>query len=513
MVAREDSGQIEFDERLNGSAQSWSEDQLTTKYTMAAFQDLEHHAHGSTPPSAAWGAQDEVEVPARAPASWIAESSWDHAPHVLEVRDLRAPVPARPSVPTGCFQGHRTMPIPYGQLGLPTMHTAPRVTLAPTSTAPARLPSPLPARPRSRRTSTLPGMRPQYPALETGPLPPSRPRISRNGAELDEPNPFARPSFFSRTSVRAVLAAVGLFGVALSADAHFNNRNLLSGALSLPGADTLKALAAAVSGPLSQPFSTPAPTPVPAPAPPEPVAPPVAAQPGASSDSAEDKAEKPGASDQLSAKERRAQKYKERREAAKARREEAKQARLEKAQARREAAQARHAAWLERREASSSTRNEARQARLEKLQEQREAAQARREEAKQARLEKAQARREALEAKRAEAREQRDAAALARRQNSSDDSSSMLDSSPVDTSSSSAKVSSGASGTLRVNSRPWSEVFVDGRKVGTTPQLAINLTPGRHKVRLVNSQFAVSKNLDVDVKAGESVTRVELLDN
>jgi hypothetical protein len=43
-----------------------------------------------------------------------------------------------------------------------------------------------------------------------------------------------------------------------------------------------------------------------------------------------------------------------------------------------------------------------------------------------------------------------------------------------------------ATGTLSVNSEPWSTVFVDGERVRETPLVGHRLTVGRHRVRLVN---------------------------
>jgi len=74
--------------------------------------------------------------------------------------------------------------------------------------------------------------------------------------------------------------------------------------------------------------------------------------------------------------------------------------------------------------------------------------------------------------------------------------------------------SSGTSrmGVLRINSRPWSNVFVDGRPIGPTPQTAIELRPGRHRIELVSEEFDMKRTLTVKVRAGETITRsVELL--
>jgi hypothetical protein len=67
-------------------------------------------------------------------------------------------------------------------------------------------------------------------------------------------------------------------------------------------------------------------------------------------------------------------------------------------------------------------------------------------------------------------------------------------------------------GLLRVNSRPWSKVYVDGRPVGSTPQTAIELKPGRHRIALISEEFDLKRTLTVEVRAGQTITRsVELL--
>lgn len=68
-------------------------------------------------------------------------------------------------------------------------------------------------------------------------------------------------------------------------------------------------------------------------------------------------------------------------------------------------------------------------------------------------------------------------------------------------------------GTLQVNSRPWSRVLLDGRFVGHTPQLALRVAAGKHHILLVNEQMDMSKAFDVTVSAGQTVSRVELLDD
>ena len=65
---------------------------------------------------------------------------------------------------------------------------------------------------------------------------------------------------------------------------------------------------------------------------------------------------------------------------------------------------------------------------------------------------------------------------------------------------------------LRINSRPWSQVFVDGTHVGHTPKLDLRVRAGAHRVRFVNSELGVSKTVDLRASAGETVSHVEFLE-
>jgi hypothetical protein len=69
-------------------------------------------------------------------------------------------------------------------------------------------------------------------------------------------------------------------------------------------------------------------------------------------------------------------------------------------------------------------------------------------------------------------------------------------------------VAEAGKGTLRINSRPWSKIYVDGRLVGNTPQMGIMLGAGRHTVTLVNPDFGLRKVLTVTIKRGEVATKI-----
>jgi hypothetical protein len=62
------------------------------------------------------------------------------------------------------------------------------------------------------------------------------------------------------------------------------------------------------------------------------------------------------------------------------------------------------------------------------------------------------------------------------------------------------------SGTLRVNSRPWSQVFIDGKAYGSTPRMNIALAAGAHVLLLVNDEFSVKKTVDVTITPGKVET-------
>jgi hypothetical protein len=55
--------------------------------------------------------------------------------------------------------------------------------------------------------------------------------------------------------------------------------------------------------------------------------------------------------------------------------------------------------------------------------------------------------------------------------------------------------------TIRVNSRPWAEVFIDGRSVGNTP-VQRPVYEGKHEIRLVSPEAGERTEL-IELKPGE----------
>ena len=62
----------------------------------------------------------------------------------------------------------------------------------------------------------------------------------------------------------------------------------------------------------------------------------------------------------------------------------------------------------------------------------------------------------------------------------------------------------GLAGYLSINSSPWAELSVDGRVAGSTPQVRVRVTPGRHHLLLIREGFK-PHSAWVDVAAGGTV--------
>ncbi|MDM7916840.1 MAG: PEGA domain-containing protein, partial [Candidatus Eisenbacteria bacterium] len=52
------------------------------------------------------------------------------------------------------------------------------------------------------------------------------------------------------------------------------------------------------------------------------------------------------------------------------------------------------------------------------------------------------------------------------------------------------------------------QVSVDGRLIGNTPQMNIQLPAGLHRITLVNPDFNIRETQNVMIEAGQTVTRV-----
>ncbi len=68
----------------------------------------------------------------------------------------------------------------------------------------------------------------------------------------------------------------------------------------------------------------------------------------------------------------------------------------------------------------------------------------------------------------------------------------------------------GGDGYLRIGSKPWTKIAVDGKDTSlTTPQQRMVLSAGKHKITLTNPGFQINKTFTVEIKAGESETVIK----
>jgi hypothetical protein len=65
-------------------------------------------------------------------------------------------------------------------------------------------------------------------------------------------------------------------------------------------------------------------------------------------------------------------------------------------------------------------------------------------------------------------------------------------------------------GYLRLGSKPWTNISVDGKDTGLhTPQTKIKLSTGAHRITLSNPQFNIKETFSVDIKPGETETVIK----
>jgi hypothetical protein len=66
-----------------------------------------------------------------------------------------------------------------------------------------------------------------------------------------------------------------------------------------------------------------------------------------------------------------------------------------------------------------------------------------------------------------------------------------------------AKAAGGGGGTLMLGAKPPCDIFIDGKPTGLkTPQRALKVAPGAHRVTLVSREHKITETFSVDIKAG-----------
>ena len=66
---------------------------------------------------------------------------------------------------------------------------------------------------------------------------------------------------------------------------------------------------------------------------------------------------------------------------------------------------------------------------------------------------------------------------------------------------------SASRGKLTLDTTPWSEVLLDGKKLGTTPLIEVSLPVGEHTLQLQNPERGLKKSYRVSIKAGQTTKK------
>jgi len=57
---------------------------------------------------------------------------------------------------------------------------------------------------------------------------------------------------------------------------------------------------------------------------------------------------------------------------------------------------------------------------------------------------------------------------------------------------------------LRINTRPWSNIYIDGKLIKSTPIYDYPVSPGRHTIRFENRRFKIDETMVVDLIGGQT---------
>lgn len=64
----------------------------------------------------------------------------------------------------------------------------------------------------------------------------------------------------------------------------------------------------------------------------------------------------------------------------------------------------------------------------------------------------------------------------------------------------------GKTGKLKLNTNPWTTVYLGKRKLGITPLLGVKLPVGTHTLRLVNQEEGIEKKVKISIEPGKTTS-------
>jgi hypothetical protein len=56
---------------------------------------------------------------------------------------------------------------------------------------------------------------------------------------------------------------------------------------------------------------------------------------------------------------------------------------------------------------------------------------------------------------------------------------------------------------ISINSRPWANVYINGKLIKATPLIKYSLPAGKYKIQFKNSKFNIDKTFPIELKSGE----------
>ena len=62
-----------------------------------------------------------------------------------------------------------------------------------------------------------------------------------------------------------------------------------------------------------------------------------------------------------------------------------------------------------------------------------------------------------------------------------------------------------------MQTKPWSMVYINGKKIKQTPLVNYSLKPGTYSVTVVNPTYGIKKTYRVKIKPGATTTLVKTL--
>jgi len=65
---------------------------------------------------------------------------------------------------------------------------------------------------------------------------------------------------------------------------------------------------------------------------------------------------------------------------------------------------------------------------------------------------------------------------------------------------------------VSINSRPWANIYINGKLIKSTPIIKFSLPAGTHKIQFKNPKFNIDKTFPIELKPGEHIRMIKNFD-